>query len=167
MVRITRLYLDTNILIALAEGEDDVSDALKQLVSRSGAPVLVLFTSELTLAELIVRPYREQNDELLNLYESWLSSDGPFQTIKVNRSNLRVAASIRAQHPAIKLPDAIHLSTAITEGCSHVLTADGGIPDRLDVKVRTEDGATSAKMVTTLRPSLATINSINGSQAEA
>lgn len=51
----------------------------------------------------------------------------------VHSSALRYAAVLRAHYPTIKLPDAIHSSSAIGFGCSHFLTGDERIPDPIEL----------------------------------
>ncbi len=160
MVRIDRLYLDTNIFIALAEGADDLSRALWDIVGIQKPDELFLCTSELTLAELLVRPYRQKDDELLRLYDNWLVSGGLFEVAPIDKPILWGAAIIRAGYSTIRLPDAIHLSTALRMGCSHVLSADRGIPDELDIRSRQPGEDAGPARLTTLRPDPSTLETI-------
>lgn len=45
------------------------------------------------------------------------------------------AARIRATHVAIKLPDALHLATAIENGCGAFVTADAKLASCTDIVV--------------------------------
>lgn len=134
MAAINRLYLDTNIFIALGEGTDAISALLFDLIARQMPEERFLFTSELSLAELLVHPYRERNEELISLYDNWITSGGWLTAGPVNRSVLLSAALIRAQYGSIKLPDAIHLSTAIGFECTHFLTADKRLPSEIRIR---------------------------------
>lgn len=167
MVRVNRLYLDTNMLIALAEGADDLSRTLWELVGSQKPDERFLCTSELTLAELVVRPYREKDDKLLRLYDNWLVSGGIFEVAPIDKPILWGAAIIRAQYSTIKLPDAIHLSTAIRMGCGHLLSADRGIPDELEVWSRQYGAEVGPARLTTLRPDLSNLNAIIRMRAES
>lgn len=167
MVRINRLYLDTNIFIALAEGADDLSRAPWGLVDSQRPDESFLCTSELTLAELVVLPYRQKDDALLQIYDNWLVSGGLFEVAAIDKPILWGAAIIRAQYSAIKLPDAIHLSTAIRMGCSHVLSADRGIPDDLEIWNRQHDIEVGPARLTTFRPGLSTLDAIISMRAES
>lgn len=133
MRNINRLYLDTNVFIAMAEGDDDLSSALYDLASSNYPDGDFLFTSELALAELLVKPYREQNDELISLYDNWIQPDGWLEAGPVDRNILRYAAVVREKFQGIKLPDAIHISTAIGFKCSHILTGDKRLPENLQL----------------------------------
>ncbi len=133
-MEITRLYLDANILILLGEGKDERASLLTELaVGQETSSTPFLCTSELTLAELLVKPYREQDDRLIQQYENWMTPGGFMEIGPVHSSALRYAAVLRSQYGSIKLPDAIHLSTAIGFGCSHFLSGDTRIPDRIEL----------------------------------
>ncbi|RST86830.1 PIN domain-containing protein [Aquibium carbonis] len=133
-MEIKRLYLDANILILLGEGKDERASLLTELaVGQETSSTPFLCTSELTLAELLVKPYREQDDRLIQQYESWMTPGGFMEIGPVHSSALRYAAVLRSQYGSIKLPDAIHLSTAIGFGCSHFLSGDTRIPDRIEL----------------------------------
>ena len=120
-----RLYVDTNIFIRLFEAKGDVSEALAELflrAPRAAAPFLA--TSELTLAELLVGVFRQRNDRLIDLYGTWANTNPYVEAGPVDRLILRSAAVLRARYGSLRLPDAIHLATALHMRCSHLLTDD-------------------------------------------
>lgn len=161
MSPVTRLYLDANIFIRLFEGNDELSDALSTLLltSRSnGNPFLT--TSEFTLAELLVVPYRNADDHLIQLYDNWTLPNSHIEVRPIHRSVLWYAAVLRSQYPTLKLPDAIHVSSAIGFRCSHILTADKRLADIYELS-HTRWGTTRGSvMVEVLRPDLTTINQL-------
>lgn len=133
-MEVKRLYLDANILILLGEGRDEQATLLTELIaSQQPGEAPFLCTSELTLAEVLVKPYRESDDRLITQYENWMVPGGFIEIGPVDSSSLRYAAVVRSQYKAIKLPDAIHISTAIGFGCSHFMTGDTRIPDRVEL----------------------------------
>lgn len=124
MTEVPGIYLDTNAFIFVAEEDSERSDLLIQLFSASetsGRPML--FTSELTLAEVLVKPFRDQDDELISRYDSMVRQSAWLHVEPVSRQALWNAAVLRSQ-TRLKVPDAIHLSTAFGSQCSHFLTAD-------------------------------------------
>lgn len=134
---VSRLYLDANILIMLGEGKGEIADLLTELAAQQEPePTPFLCTSELSLAEILVVPYRENNDELIDRYDGWLTSGSFMEVGPVHRSVLWYAAVLRATYKSIKLPDAIHVATAIAFGCSHMLTADSRLPERIELAHR-------------------------------
>jgi len=133
-MEVKRLYLDANIVILLGEGRDERATLLTELaVAQQAGEDNFFCTSELTLAEVLVKPYRENDDRLITQYENWMVPGGFIEIGPIHNSALRYAAVVRSQYKAVKLPDAIHISTAIGFGCSHFLTGDTRIPDRIEL----------------------------------
>jgi predicted nucleic acid-binding protein len=122
----SRLYLDTNVFIAAFETLGERSDAARELLGALDEDdTLGGVTSLLTLAELLVRPLRDADGELAELYRSVVTSTDRFDVIEVSREVLEEAAGLRAQFAYMKLPDAIHIATAKLAGCANVVSADG------------------------------------------
>jgi predicted nucleic acid-binding protein len=120
----SRLYLDTNVWVYALEGYAAYAQPLRSLLQRVDAGDLLAVTSELALGEALVKPFSEGKVELQQLYLEALQSGGGLTVAPLTRTTLIEAATLRAQRPALKLPDAIHAATAIATGCSHFLTND-------------------------------------------
>lgn len=131
-MEVSRLYLDANVLIMLGEGKGEIAELLSQLVGQQPAGGSFLCTSELSLAELLVHPFRHRDERLIDQYDNWLISGGFMEVGPVQRDILRAAAVLRSTHRSLKLPDAIHLASAFALNCSHFLTADTGFRSSYD-----------------------------------
>jgi len=132
----TRFYLDTNIFIEVFEGRGPLSELLVQLltaVENSSRQRFV--TSELALAELLVKPFILQRDDLIQAYDNWTISNSYLEVVPVVRDVLRDAAALRAKDRSLKLPDAIHLTTARGTGCRYFLTRDKKIKSQYGVEI--------------------------------
>lgn len=124
-----RVYADANALIRGVEGEDSAAVAIRDLLVADDA---VVFSSELTLAEVLVGPLRrslaEPSEPMARLwrttYEALFQKAGALEAVPVSVALLRGAASLRAEHRSLKLPDAIHLATAIHGRCDVMLSHD-------------------------------------------
>jgi predicted nucleic acid-binding protein len=116
------LYLDANAIIYAVETGNRFTASLHDLFTTLDAGVNVAITSELTLAEVLVRPLAMQADNLVFRYERLLSGEGPIGLAPVTPPILRRAAQIRAD-TRLKLIDAIHVATAVELGC-HVLVSN-------------------------------------------
>ena len=124
-----RVYLDANIFIYVVERRVAVADLLTTLLLGENARALQpLVTSDLTLAETLVHPLRFQNEELIGIYSNWALTNHRLEVGPITREVLYYAATLRAHYRHLKLPDAIHLSTAFGFGCTHFLSDD----DRLE-----------------------------------
>lgn len=124
-----RVYVDTNAFIRFVEADDP------KLAAFFGAMMsqrLVGVSSELTRAEALVHPYRDENRPLIELYDQLLRDSAMLRIIPVSRVVLDASAELRATS-GIKGADAIHIATARRESCSHILTDDAKmhLPDGL------------------------------------
>ncbi len=130
------IYLDTNVIVQLIERRDL---ALRSFMISVNAAGRHFVTSELTLAELLVKPIEWGDTDLCETYEALLSEDGLVRTHPVDRSILRNSAMIRARHGG-NLPDTVHLATAIALGCETVVSADQRmkLPEGL-IRISTDD----------------------------
>jgi predicted nucleic acid-binding protein len=161
MTSTSRLYLDANIFVRLFEGSDDLARALGELflVGTEGREP-PLATSELTLAEVLVVPYRESNNHLVDIYDGWTRSNSYLEVGPIDRSVLWYAALLRSQYTSLKLPDAIHVSTAIGMNCSRLLSADRRLSNRYEL-YHTRYGVTKGPAtVEVVRPDLDVIEGL-------
>jgi predicted nucleic acid-binding protein len=94
-----------------------------------------LVTSELTFAELLVKPYKMKRYDLINAYDNWTISNLYIEVVPVVREVLRDAAYLRARDKSLKLPDAIHLTTAQGTKCRYFLTKDKRIKGQFGVEI--------------------------------
>lgn len=117
------VYLDANIFIYAVEGFPPAEVQLRGLFARFDKGELHAVTSELTLAEVLVKPIRDGKTEVQASYERLLQTTGTLTIAPVTRAIIRQAAQIRASS-SLKLPDAIHVASAMSSGCTTYLTND-------------------------------------------
>jgi predicted nucleic acid-binding protein len=117
---VPRLYLDANVFIYAIEGNADIADPLRQLFDLFRAKRGIGITSELTLAEVLPKASDVQRRSYLNMIV-WSQI---FDLRPVSRDILIETAEYREYAGMPKLPDAIHVVTAIRAGCRRVLSAD-------------------------------------------
>lgn len=96
---------------------------LNQLFAEVEARELNAITSELTLAEVLVKPLQDRNSVLESLCFQFICNRGGLRVRPVDKQILVEAARIRAVH-GLRLPDAIHIATALDTGCQVLLTND-------------------------------------------
>lgn len=117
------IYLDSNIWIYALEPISEYSQPLTALFEATDAGSLTLVTSELSLAEILVRPIQKANVLEQEAYIEAITSTDSLIVMPVDRSILIGAAEIRA-NTKLKLPDAIHAATAMASSCTTFLTND-------------------------------------------
>lgn len=129
------VYLDTNIFIYALEGYPAFRSTLTALFEALDRHELLAVTSELTLAECLVKPLLDHHAEREAAYRQVLQSTASLLVVPVSRAVLIAAAHLRAE-VNLKLPDAIHVATARLSACTAFLTNDTRIPSFSDLFVR-------------------------------
>jgi uncharacterized protein len=117
------IYLDTNILIYAVEGQNEWSGLTKELFLRIDRKLLRTVTSELALAEVLVKPIARNDTVVIDKYRELLAPDSVIDVLPVGRSILSQAAQLRASLK-LKLFDAIHVATARAAQCDLFMTHD-------------------------------------------
>lgn len=128
------IYLDTNTWIYALEGYSAFRSELTLLFEQMQAGTLTGITSELTLAELLVKPCRDRDLAQQSRYKKAIANRKNFFIMPVLRDLLIDAADVRAK-TQLKLPDAIHVATALRTNCTTLLTNDRQIKKLTDISV--------------------------------
>jgi predicted nucleic acid-binding protein len=128
------VYLDSCILIYMVEGYTPLQHALRQLWVGIKAEAIKATTSQLSILETLVLPKRMGDEDLLDRYEA-LYSSSRMTFVPISESILRRGAHLRAVHPSLRTPDAIHLATALGHGSHYFLTHDKRMTPVGDLRV--------------------------------
>ena len=115
-----KFYLDSNVFIYALNGPSDVAAQLQKLFGIFQTKPSMAVTSELTLAEILPRATSFQTRYYLNLIV-W---NHIFDLRPVSRDILTDTVDYRKAAGMPKLPDAIHVVTAIQAGCARILSND-------------------------------------------
>ncbi len=89
-------------------------------LEQSGAAAV---TSTITMTELLVRPYRENDEQWVDDYYALLSRYPNLRWIAPDMEIADLAARIRARH-RLRTPDAILAATATVAGAPALITND-------------------------------------------
>lgn len=116
--------LDTSALLAYLSGGEDASQAAAWLLdARIGAGRNPAVISSLTVAELLVRPFRAGSAAVATA-EGFLQFFGEIRIADVTYAVAREAARIRAM-TGLGMPDALVMATAVEHGAAVLATNDG------------------------------------------
>lgn len=126
---LSRIFFDTNLFIYLIEDEGVLGKKVADLVSRISDREDDIFTSTLTLGEVLVKPTHVGDTELQQTYERTIGGPSVI-VLPFDRACARIFAALR-QDRGIKQPDAIQLSCAAAANCDLFVTND----DRLSRKI--------------------------------
>jgi predicted nucleic acid-binding protein len=119
-----RVYLDSNVFIAAMENPGAHSDHAWWIINAIEESQIVGVTSEITLAEILVKPIELGDRDLAAAYEQMIMPGVNFEVLQVRREILVGAAQMRVRRSSMRLPDAIHISTALASRCSHFVSDD-------------------------------------------
>jgi predicted nucleic acid-binding protein len=128
-------YLDTNVIIYAIERKSPWSDLLRELFGAIDERAIHTFTSELTVAEVLTKPFELGAIDLIATYEELLAPDSLVQVIPIDRPILRSAADLCGRM-RIKLADAIHVATALRCACEFMLTNDEQFGQRMQAPLQ-------------------------------
>lgn len=143
---VLRFYLDANVVISAAEKTDVFGASQALFFTKVEERRIEVVTSEITLAECLVKPFADKDIDAVEAYIGFLSHDSGFPVIPVSREILVSAARLRAEI-GLKLPDAIHLATAKWARCSAFVTNDRRIKRSDDLRVVLWDQVSEADFI--------------------
>ncbi|MBI3940643.1 MAG: PIN domain-containing protein [Acidobacteria bacterium] len=123
----SRIFWDTNLFIYLIEDFGELSERVAALRRRMLARKDRLYTSTLTLGEVLVKPKEEGNESLRRRYLQALQAGASLVSFGENAA--QIYCSIRRDR-SIRPPDAIQLACAAQEQIDLFITND----DRLTLK---------------------------------
>ncbi|MEN8374750.1 MAG: PIN domain-containing protein [Gemmatimonadota bacterium] len=121
------IAIDTAIIIYLIEQNEGFLPAIRPLFKAADRGDIELVTSEVTLLEVLVGPYRAGDADLAARYEALLTRSRGLTLVALSRPVIRAAAQLRATR-AIRTPDALQLAAALSRRCGSFLTNDRRIP---------------------------------------
>lgn len=125
-IRAKRAYLDTNIFIYLFEDHPKHQTKISELIRHLDEIDCELVTSEFTLAECLVKPFADDDKNSISVYQENLQSSDFLHVEPVSRDVLVNAALLRGK-VGNKMPDSIHLATALLGDCDVFIGNDKGL----------------------------------------
>jgi predicted nucleic acid-binding protein len=128
-----RVYVDSNVWIYLVEGNPLYVDAARRMIQSLQTSDARPVTSELTFAECIWKPSKNDDTALLKIYSDLFSS-GEVELTDLNGDICRLAAT-KGSKTGLKLLDAIHYVTALEAGCRFLVTSDKQFKSSAEMQV--------------------------------
>lgn len=129
-----RVYFDTNPIIYFVEGHETFYEAVKPIFDRLDNEEFLAYTSEFTITEVLIKPYRDRLDELIKDYQGLLLDSDYFSLLGMSASTFLSAAKIGGS-TLMRTPDAIHIATAVENQCDFFITNDKRIRNYQSVQV--------------------------------
>ncbi len=118
-----RIFVDTAPFIYLIEKNPAYLHVIETIFRAADAGDVRLFSSSLTLLEVLVKPLRLKWHDLVVQYERILTSTSSIRLQSLDVSIARRSAEIRAKYN-FKTPDSIQLATALSLSADLFITND-------------------------------------------
>jgi predicted nucleic acid-binding protein len=128
------MAIDTSIFIYYLEANPSYVDMAGEVFAWLEHAPHTAVTSTLTMTELLVQPYRDRNETLVNQYYGLLSLFPNLDWVAPDLAIADTAAQIRAEH-RLRTPDALQAATAVCRGATTILTNDPDFARVPDVEV--------------------------------
>ena len=115
--------LDSNILIYLLEAHPQCQDICKKIFTSIESGHNSGVCSTVSLLEILVQPYRNNDDETVNRCYGLLTTYPHLSWVELSVGIADLAAQLRARY-RLKTPDAIVLATAMDSGATGFIAND-------------------------------------------
>lgn len=129
-----RIYLDANFLIYFFDKKEPYFSVVAQIVIACDRNQVFGYTGDAAVAELMVYPYRSQNEVEIARGKAFFLRENFLQVSSHDREAFDTASKLRAE-TGMKLIDSLHFATALQSDCRFFITNDIGIrsTESLDV----------------------------------
>ena len=127
------VYFDTNCVIYFVERKPIWLAKVVARIASLRAAKDELVVGDLTRAECLVGPFKNADSAMEACYRAFFT-DPDIRVLPMTAAVCERAARLRALH-SFKLPDALHLATALESGCGRFLTADAKLARCMDIPV--------------------------------
>lgn len=116
-----KLALDSNVFIAYLQQDDAFFEFAKEVLKKVSTGENEAVFSALVFGEVMYGPHPNSS---LGAVKEFFDELGSANSISADKDVCLKAAELRQQHTSLKLPDAIHLATAILAKADIFVTAD-------------------------------------------
>lgn len=123
----SRIFWDTNLFIYFLEDYGQFTKKTEDLRNKMLARGDQLFTSTLTLGEVLVKPTREGRTDLCRQYEQLLAAAAVLLPLDVAAA--RIYGTLRSDR-SLKAPDAVQLACAAAAGVDLFITNDARLQNK-------------------------------------
>jgi predicted nucleic acid-binding protein len=133
-LRGSRVYFDVNPIIYFIEQNTQFAEAVIPVFEMIGDGSILAFTSELSLTEILIKPIRDNLNQVIQAHKELLLDPELFTLISPIQDTFLLAAELGGKL-SMRTPAAIHMACAIESKCKYFITNDKGIKSTGDVTV--------------------------------
>jgi len=131
----TKIFIDTAPLIYYIEDHPDYAEMMEDIVNLSLTSNVKLYSSVLTLTEVLVKPIQIKNNQIVQKFLDFFYKAENIQLIDITKNIATEAGKLRGKYQSIKAFDAIQLASAIDKGINVLITNDLQLKSITEIKV--------------------------------
>ncbi len=129
-----KICIDTAPIIYFIEKHQRYLKVVRPVFVEIDAGEIEAITSTITLLEVLVHPFRQKNETLVEKYREILLYSEGLTTFEIFHEVSEMSSKLRAKY-SIRTPDAIQIAVGILYGASKFLTNDPDLKRVSDIKV--------------------------------
>ena len=133
--RINSIFIDTAPIIYYIEAHPQFGPLAKEVVSAFQSGNLNVYSSVITLAEVLPKPIESGDEKLARKFAEFLKHGRNLTMMEISEGTAEAAGKLRGRYPFLKTVDAIQLAVALDIGAEASLTNDVKLKTFKELKV--------------------------------
>jgi predicted nucleic acid-binding protein len=133
--QINTIFVDTAPIIYYIEAHPQFGTLAKEIVDSFQSEKLSAFSSVITLAEVLPKPFEAGDEKLARKFVEFLKYGKNLGLIEISAGIAERAGKLRGQYSDLRTIDAIQISAAIDVGADAFLTNDKKLKQIKEIKV--------------------------------
>lgn len=129
-----RVFIDTAPIIYFIEKHKRYINIIRPVFTEIDSGKIEALTSTITLLEVLVHPFKTNNEKLAERYREILLNSENLTTFEILHEISEISSKLRAEY-SIKTPDAIQIAVGILYGVDKFLTNDPNLKKVIDIEV--------------------------------
>lgn len=129
-----RVFIDTAPIIYFIEKHKRYINIVRPVFTEIDSGKIEALTSTITLLEVLVHPFKTNNEKLAERYREILLNSENLTTFEILHEVSEISSKLRAEY-SIKTPDAIQIAVGILYGADKFLTNDPNLKKVIDIEV--------------------------------
>ena len=129
-----RVFIDTAPIIYFIEKHKRYIKIVRPVFTEIDSGKIEALTSTITLLEVLVHPFKTNNEKLAERYREILLNSENLTTFEILHEVSEISSKLRAEY-SIKTPDAIQIAVGILYGADKFLTNDPNLKKVIDIEV--------------------------------
>ena len=135
LIRVQSVFFDTAPIIYYIEAHPQFGPLAKEAVEAFQSEVFTAYSSVVTLAEVLAKPYEIGKEALARRFADFLLRGRNFQIVEISVEIAQRAGRLKGKYPILKILDSIQLAAALNVGADAFLTNDGKLKQVKEIKV--------------------------------